>query len=205
MVFVADQRAILTSRREKCTGNFVDLGDQLEMQYSKWLGRAITVFVGATTIVACSEEDAEFDLGAIDESVDAGTTGTDDLARVYQPDGGALIDSGMQALDPGYAKVYELITTHCASCHTEGKPLNLSSPELAHRELVGVEAKYKSCASDGGVAHVRVIANAPQESLLMAKLENRQTCGKQMPTTALLPASDVEVFRSWIANGAKLH
>jgi len=186
------------------------------MQYSKSLARVITLLVGATTIAACSEEPAEFDLEGSDGMVDASESNVD-LAQLFRPDAAAPsdsaapidsatdVDGALAPLDPQFAKAYELMMESCVSCHGEGKTLDLSSPAVAHRELVGVQAEYKACAADGGVAQVRVVANAPQESLLMAKLENRQSCGKQMPSLALLPAEQVEVFRVWIANGAKLH
>jgi len=121
-----------------------------------------------------------------------------------------LIDANMQnvPVDAGpelstYGKIYALIATHCVSCHAAGKTLDMSTPQMAHAQLVGVPAGYKACAAtDGGTAALRVVAGSPESSLLIAKLEGHQTCGKQMPIAALLPSESIALFRAWIAAGA---
>lgn len=186
------------------------------MKLSGWATRTVWCLVSATTIIGCDEQPAEFDRGDDEAMNDGGpASGTDPLA-LMQPDGGGMLgslDSAMPSelsdgglpLDPMYARVYELLTEHCMNCHGPMKTLDLSTPELAHEQLVGVNARYKACVGDGGVSHVRVVAGSPESSLLQAKLENRQTCGKQMPPDGLLTAEEVGVFADWIAAGAKLH
>jgi mono/diheme cytochrome c family protein len=124
--------------------------------------------------------------------------------------GHSLIDADTQPqvgdaspMPSSFDKMYALIGDHCAGCHGAGKTLDLSTPELAHAQLVGVEARYPACSSsDGSVAKQRVVAGMPDQSLLIDKLEGRQTCGKQMPTKMLLPSASVDVFRAWILAGA---
>ncbi|HEX5657414.1 MAG TPA: hypothetical protein VFX59_09465 [Polyangiales bacterium] len=111
-------------------------------------------------------------------------------------------DAGSEPTVGSFASVYALIVESCVGCHGAGKTLDLSSPELALAGLVGVEAKYAACVSDGGVTPVRVVAGEPESSLLIAKLEGTQSCGKQMPPKALLEAEKIKVFRAWVAAGA---
>jgi mono/diheme cytochrome c family protein len=183
------------------------------MQSLSWTGRAAGIFVSAAMLSACAEVPAEFDPEELEPhaAVDASAN---PLAFMVQPDAGgpALIDATMQnahsdaSTSAGalYTRVYALMAEHCVNCHGAGKTLDLSTPELAHAQLVGVAAQYKACASDAGAAKVRVIAGAANESLLVEKLEGRQTCGKPMPTTGMLSTEEIAVFRDWISAGAKL-
>jgi hypothetical protein len=127
-----------------------------------------------------------------------------DAGSDAEADAGADSDAGSDAgSDPGlFAKVYGLIGESCVGCHGAGKALDLSTPELALAGLVGVEAKYPACVSDGGVTPVRVVAGDPAASLLIAKLEGTQSCGKPMPPKALLEAEKIAVFRAWVQAGA---
>jgi mono/diheme cytochrome c family protein len=117
-----------------------------------------------------------------------------------------VIDSTLPSDDAstpsGFDSLYALMSTSCTGCHGAGKTLDLSTPELAHANLVGVSAQYSACAGDGGIPPVRVVAGSPEDSLLIAKLQGTQICGKQMPPKALLAPEQVELFRAWIAAGA---
>jgi mono/diheme cytochrome c family protein len=117
-----------------------------------------------------------------------------------------LIDSALPSDDASppstFDSVYALMGASCTGCHGAGKTLDLSTPELAHANLVGVSAQYSACAGDGGIPPVRVVAGSPEDSLLLAKLQGTQSCGKQMPPKALLAPEQIELFRAWIAAGA---
>jgi hypothetical protein len=101
-----------------------------------------------------------------------------------------------------FAAAYAVLNTNCLSCHGVGKTLDLSTPEVAHAQLVGIEAKYKACAADGGVPKVRVVPGAPESSLLIEKIEGHPSCGKQMPTAMLMNAEDIDTLRAWVTAGA---
>lgn len=117
-------------------------------------------------------------------------------------DAEAAPDSAAQPVADGtFASVYSLLQAHCMNCHGAGKKLDLSTLELAHAELVSAPAE-QACAGSATPPPVRVVPNDPGASLLMAKLEGTQSCGKQMPIAALLPSEQIAVFRAWIAAGA---
>jgi hypothetical protein len=133
---------------------------------------------------------------------DASSQGAD--ARVSED--ASTVDASAPIVDastPGasFASVYSVMMTSCTGCHGAGKTLDLSTPELAHAGLVGAAAAYPACSGDAG-SYVRVVAGDADGSLLIAKLEGTQTCGKQMPPRALLSADEIALFRSWIAAGA---
>lgn len=171
------QSPIVTGWRPADAGqprNVVDAGAQLALVDS-----------GNTTLA----KDASTQDG---EAVDASPPQDTDAGPVVEPDG-------------SFESVFALLGQHCVGCHGAGKPLDVSTPVLAYLSLVGIEASMKACGPvDGGIAlpRIRVVIGSPESSLLMAKLENRQDCGKQMPITALLPEADVAVFRAWVKKGA---
>ena len=140
-----------------------------------------------------SEPDAGFAQdSAVEPTPDAG------------PDASEVADSGSS--EDRFAAVYALIQENCTSCHGAGKSYgDFSTRELAYAQLVGVSAQGKACASDASVIPVRVVAGDPETSLLILKLENRQSCGSQMPKAMLLPQASVDVFRAWVAAGAPQH
>lgn len=133
-------------------------------------------------------------------AIDAGQVGLLDAEVVVSepPDAGPVTSNA-------FAAAYAVINTNCISCHGAGKTLDMSTPELAHAQLVGVEAKYKACAADGGLPKVRVVPGAPESSLLIEKIEGHQSCGKQMPTAMLMGAEDIATLRAWVTAGAPSH
>jgi hypothetical protein len=48
-----------------------------------------------------------------------------------------------------------------------------------------------------------VVPGDPAKSYVMVKLEGKQTMGTEMPPGEKLPAAQIELFRKWIADGAK--
>jgi len=132
-------------------------------------------------------------------AIDAGQVGSIDAEVVVEaPDAGPVTSNA-------FAAAYAVLNTNCISCHGAGKTLDMSTPELAHAQLVGVEAKYKACAADGGLPKVRVVPGAPESSLLIEKIEGHPSCGKQMPTAMLMGAEDIATLRAWVTAGAPSH
>lgn len=153
---------------------------------------------------ATVEQDAAVLQDAAHEDAHVIDAGAPDASDASAPDSSET-DAGSDAgpVVGSFASVYEIISASCVGCHGAGKTLDLSTAELALAGLVGVEAQYAACVSDGGVTPVRVVAGDPAASLLIAKLEGTQSCGKQMPPKALLAAEQVAVFRAWVAAGAQ--
>lgn len=140
---------------------------------------------------------AKIDAGAPNPgAIDAGASGSLDAGLVTETP-----DAGPSNHD-GFAAAYAVLNTNCISCHGAGKTLDLSTPQLAHAQLVGIEAKYKACAADGGLPKVRVVPGAPESSLLIEKIEGHPSCGKQMPISMLMNAEDIATVRAWVAAGA---
>lgn len=94
------------------------------------------------------------------------------------------------------------------ACHATaaGGGLNLSSKEIAYTSLVNVAAMGvgpagAAACTDSGL--LRVVAGDPESSLLIQKLEHTQTCGGPMPSAdQMLPPTQLQQLRSWIAQGA---
>jgi hypothetical protein len=86
--------------------------------------------------------------------------------------------------------------------------LTMTSKDQAYGALVGVAAmgtnpmmgKGPNC-KDSGL--MRVVPGKPDESLLVLKVERRQTCGDAMPAASPLDAAKVQEIRAWITAGAK--
>jgi mono/diheme cytochrome c family protein len=103
--------------------------------------------------------------------------------------------------------VQPLFDTNCVQCHLKEAPqggLNLEDGS-SHAMLVGVRS------SEGPLN--RVTAGAPEKSYLMNKLEGTHLSvggqGAGMPLVEgmyhPLSPKDIEVIRSWIADGAPLN
>lgn len=54
-----------------------------------------------------------------------------------------------------------------------------------------------------GMDIVRVKAGDPDNSLLVQKIENKQTCGMSMPPGSTPKPEHVKLIRDWIMAGAK--
>ncbi len=154
------------------------------------------------------EQDAdapiEQDAGPAPE-VDAGSADTDAGSDAASADDASAADDAAPPAEELFTTVYDVIAQSCIGCHGAGKKLDLSTREIAYQQLVGVSAQYPTCAADASVIPVRVVPGDAENSLLMMKLENRQTCGSAMPKTGLLPQTDVDKFRAWIVAGAPEH
>lgn len=173
------------------------------MKYSISALFMLQAALSAATLAACGDSPDDDPIG-LDELTDASVS-TEPVEQTTLDDAGVDATApSTPVLDDHFRDVYALLSTHCVSCHGAGKQLDVSSPELAHRELVGIEARYKACASDGGVPLVRVVPGAADSSLLVQKLEGRQSCGKQMPMESLSSAQ-IAVVRAWISAGAELY
>jgi hypothetical protein len=160
---------------------------------------------------AALHKDAKFDAAQLDATMehveDAGAQHDAEVEPTDAAIGDADADcstSDDASTTPGsFDSVYEVIAVSCVGCHGAGKTLDLSTRELALAGLVGVQAQYAACVGDAGEPPMRVVPGDPDSSLLIAKLENMQTCGKQMPPRALLEADKVALFRAWVAAGAQ--
>jgi hypothetical protein len=108
----------------------------------------------------------------------------------------------------------EVLTgTGCAvsACHGSAmgpSKLGLADKTDAYMGLVGVMAMGAAGpgAAGGGCAGMpitRVKAMDPDNSLLVQKLENKQTCGAQMPPGGMIKPDQLKLVRDWIMAGAK--
>jgi hypothetical protein len=108
-------------------------------------------------------------------------------------------DAGAESFGALYAEVF----TTCAIeiCHGGGRAgLDMSSRAVAYASLVDRPADPAGpCAMLG---KLRVVAFAPEDSLLFLKLDSRPPCGQQMPTGGALPEAERERVRQWIVLGA---
>ncbi len=169
---------------------------------------------GDASVADSAVAPVEHDTGAPVES-DSGSDPVLDSGNEYvdcstdpSPDAGT--DAGEVAdaapAEEMFTAVYALIAENCTSCHSAGKTFgDFSTRELAYAQLVGVSARMTACTADAGIMPVRVVPGDPDTSLLIQKLENRQTCGAQMPKAMLLPQENVDVFRAWVVAGAPEH
>jgi hypothetical protein len=87
--------------------------------------------------------------------------------------------------------------------------LGLSDKADAYMQLVGIKAMGNmgpGAMTGGGCAGMdfeRVKASDPDKSLLVLKLEAKQTCGMQMPPGGTLKPDQLKLVRDWITAGAK--
>jgi hypothetical protein len=82
----------------------------------------------------------------------------------------------------------------CVSCH---------SFTLSPNTLVGVAPSFAPCNTS---TYVRVVAGSAGSSLVYLKVSQAAPpCGSQMPPspTPLLNATQLQIIRAWINNGAK--
>jgi hypothetical protein len=116
--------------------------------------------------------------------------------------------------EPKWSAIYpEIITakgcSQGAQCHGgAGGMLNMSDAATAYAALVGVAAMgvlpgAPNCSESG---LTRVVPGDPDNSLLVQKLSNTQTCGTQMPPGGpqggTFGPGQLEAVKAWIAAGA---
>ena len=98
----------------------------------------------------------------------------------------------------------------CHQSSAAASKLGLADPVMAHTELVNVMAMGMNLPGTtgpincAGTGNVRVKPGDPDNSLLMQKLEGKQTCGLAMPPGGMLDAAKVSLVRGWITAGAKM-
>jgi len=99
-----------------------------------------------------------------------------------------------------FSEVYGVIMAGC-SCHGSGAGgLTMSSRATAYANLVGITSSF--CSSEK-----RVVAGAPERSVLLHALEHTSLTGCNVPRMppggTKLSATQIATVRSWIAAGAR--
>lgn len=132
--------------------------------------------------------------------------------------GGGAAGMDAASMEPTFTRVFDeiFLTTGCAapgSCHGSAQgpsKLGLGDQMEAYDGLVGVMAMGMPTPGDTsgimtcmGTGIERVKAGDPDNSLLVQKLENKQTCGAQMPPGGMLKPDQIKLVRDWIMAGAK--
>jgi hypothetical protein len=114
-----------------------------------------------------------------------------------------------------FTKVHEEVLTGagCAvgSCHgnaSGSSKLGFADKADAYMGLVGIKAMGMGGpgSTTGGCMGMpidRVKAGDPAMSLLVQKLENKQTCGQQMPPGSSISPDKIQLVKDWIMAGAK--
>ena len=108
-----------------------------------------------------------------------------------------------QAGAPSFSRdIAPILKTRCATCHLTGKEAGNVQliPATAYANLVGVKSAESPL--------VRVAPGKPDASYLIRKIEGTHIAaggkGARMPFGAPpLPAAQIALFRTWIAQGAK--
>jgi hypothetical protein len=87
----------------------------------------------------------------------------------------------------------------CAPCHGSGG-LNMSTKDLAHSTLVGVDVAGSECTG-----MKRIVAGDPAMSVLIMALKAegcRGRAGRMPPSGDPLSMDEINQFSAWIAAGA---
>ncbi len=107
-----------------------------------------------------------------------------------------------------------ILANHCQSseCHGSGAGgLVMTSQTTAYSNLVGIQAAGMcpeggddlSC-SCGASGETRVVADHPEQSLIVEKISGDPSCGTHMPPTgAPVTAEQITLVTNWISAGAK--
>ena len=138
-------------------------------------------------------------------------SGTAGMAGTLAGSAGAPAAAGGRVT---YTAVFALLSGGCATggyCHasTGGlSKLSLNDRAKSYMDLVGVTAMGMGMPGSmaGGCMTsriVRVKPGDPDNSLLMQKLEGKQTCGTVMPPGGMLLPDELKLVRDWITAGAK--
>lgn len=121
--------------------------------------------------------------------------------------GAGLADDELEPVDmmgggaPTFARVVEILNSHCSPCHTAGSTGNADlRPEAAYTTLTSAPAF--SCASTGESSLVG--DGGADNSLLIQKIEGSASCGGRMPPAPMaeVPGDEVTELRAWIDAGA---
>ncbi|MEZ4239818.1 MAG: c-type cytochrome domain-containing protein [Myxococcota bacterium] len=108
-----------------------------------------------------------------------------------------VVGGGSTAGGDGWCGVQSLFDAHCTSCHSPGAgPLGgLDLQTDAYTALLDGQSAYSG--------RTLVVPGDPGASFLVAKLEGTQgSDGGVMPMSGALPASAIDVVKTWIADGA---
>ena len=125
--------------------------------------------------------------------------------------GGAGSGGGSGASVGTFSAIYPMLfpadtAAKCNSCHSmpasdvsNGRLHMGTDKATAYAALVGPTAAGSKCTGQP-----LVVANQPDMSLLLQKLTNTPPCGERMPLGgAPLSEAQLEMVRTWIADGAK--
>lgn len=139
------------------------------------------------------------------------------VERTYPHPNGALHESigavvPPLAVDPPdvtwssiYTKAFapRCATAQCHDSASHAAALDMSSADIAYAALVGIAAAQSEGGTCGASGLQRVKAGDPDNSLLMQKLDQTQTCGSQMPLgSAAFTAPFLDPIRAWVNAGA---
>ncbi|HET8938909.1 MAG TPA: hypothetical protein VFN67_35940 [Polyangiales bacterium] len=117
---------------------------------------------------------------------------------------GSVPETAEPGLPGTFSHIYEEAFKTCRTgCHGMGfSMLNMATRDLAYAALVDQDSNpgNKECAK---LMLKRVKPGAPDESLLVKKLDIHAPCGQQMPPGGTLRRELQDEVREWIANGAK--
>jgi len=101
---------------------------------------------------------------------------------------------------PTFTQIYDsILSVKCAPCHGSGG-LNMSTKDLAHSTLVGVDVAGTECA-----CMKRIVAGDPAMSVLIMALKAdgcRGRAGRMPPSGDPLSMEEINQFSAWIAAGA---
>lgn len=104
-------------------------------------------------------------------------------------DGGGIIP---------FETVYEEVLSGCVGCHNGKQPPDLTSMDTAFGALVEKQSSAGSCSGK-----TYVVPRDPTASLLLERLLPNASCGTGiMPPGNPLSASQVQLVRKWITDGA---
>ena len=135
-----------------------------------------------------------------------------DEATFGSSTGGAGGGTAAPTYAPTWSAIWKeiIVDTGCnggATCHasTVGN-LTMNEKAATYAALVGTAAQGMNLTGDGpncvDSGLVRVVPNAPAQSLLMQKLDGTQPCGSSMPPGSMLSDAQRNQVRSWIMSGA---
>jgi hypothetical protein len=126
----------------------------------------------------------------------AGSGGTGGSNASGAGSGGA----GPAGTAPTFSQIYDnILSMKCAPCHGSGG-LNMSTKDLAHSTLVGVDVAGTECAG-----MKRIVAGDPAMSVLIMALKAegcRGRAGRMPPSGNALSTEEIDQFSAWIAAGA---